>query len=66
MEITISMNISNEPVIILALKIPIKSTIQKNVQMLPVLIIIAASFGGEYLCPIICKTKAIHTEPTEQ
>ncbi|SUZ76438.1 uncharacterized protein METZ01_LOCUS29292 [marine metagenome] len=30
------------------------------------LMTIAAWLGGEKRCPIICKTKAIHTEPTEQ
>ena len=61
------MNISNEPVIILALKNSDKiNHPKKAANIASVLIIIAASFGGDYLCPIICKTKAIHTEPTEQ
>ena len=61
------MKIKEEPVKILALKNSDKiSHPKKAANIASVLIIIAASFGGEYLCPIICSTKAIHTDPIEQ
>ena len=39
---------------------------KKAANIASVLITIAASFGGEYLCPTICKTKAMQTDPIEQ
>ena len=52
---------------ILNLKTRLGLAIQKNAaKTASMLMTIAAWLGGEKRWPIICKTKAIHTEPTEQ